>query len=223
MKAFPDKAIKFASFEEVKFLLSYRHWDRKINTCDILLAGLFASFLSHLIIFPIEVIRVRLSADLKNNYIGALDCLIKLAKKEGFGTFYNGMMPWVLSSLPSPALNLFLYDKLKTMIIFENDYLDYCSQNIMMIGTTSAFITFSLLYPFHVIKSRIIISGKNRAIEKKGTLLMVVKNTYEREGIFGFYKGFLPGIMKTGPSHGISFTTYEFFKSLMKVGEISRH
>ena len=132
-------------------------------------------------------------------------------------------MPWVLSSLPSPAFNLFLYDKLKTKIICEKNYLNYGSPTIMVIGTTSAFITFSLLYPFHVIKSRIIISGKNRVMEKKGTLLRIIQNTYEREGILGFYKGFLPGIIKTGPSHGISFTTYEFFKSLMKVGEIRRH
>lgn len=224
MKAFPDKAIKFASFEEAKSILSYRHWDKKINTYDILYAGLFASFIAHLTIYPIEVIRVRLSADLKNNYNGAFDCLWKLIKTEGVCTLYKGMMPWVLSSLPSPAFNLFVYDKLKTKVIFETHYLKYGSPTIMAIGTTSAFITFSLLYPFHVIKSRIIINGKNKdKIQKKGTLPMIIRNTYEREGILGFYKGFLPGIMKTGPSHGISFTAYEFFKSLMQVGEIRRY
>ena len=40
----------------------------------------------------------------------------------------------------------------------------------------------------------------------------IIRNTWRNEGIHGFFRGYVPALLKGVPSHMISFLVYEYFR-----------
>ena len=79
------------------------------------------------------------------------------------------------------------------------------------------------MYPPTTIRTRIqqnqfIYSAKD---EKYKGIADIVKKIVKNEGVKGFYKGFMPNILKGIPSKGIYFYFYELIK--LKVFHIPHH
>ena len=65
--------------------------------------------------------------------------------------------------------------------------------------------------------SRLQAQGTPSHPEKYKGIADVVRKTYARESIRGFYKGLLPTLMKVVPSVSISYAVYEFSKKSLGV------
>jgi hypothetical protein len=80
-------------------------------------------------------------------------------------------------------------------------------------GGSGSLVSQCIVYPMKTVKSRMVMGGQisagGIAIHKYSGLIDVFAVTMRTEGIRGFYKGFLPSLMKTVPSHCVGFTVYD--------------
>jgi solute carrier family 25 phosphate transporter 23/24/25/41 len=256
MKTTPDFAIKLYSFSILKYYF-YNNDSKNYKTIRLLFCGGISGIIATIFVFPLDVIKTRLSATSSNTYNGLKDTTIKLYKEGGFRIFFTGIKPSLISTIPNSGLNLGTYDTLKKIFSgsssSDNGKL-LSGSTLMLIGALSAFFSSTIFYPFQTLQSRIIMGNKfidenynnnknkinldsdseNLKVNKmkikmsinlnlnlinndynKFGLLRFVKFTFDREGIRGFYKGYIPGISKIMMGNALGYTFYEKIKVIL--------
>jgi solute carrier family 25 protein 38 len=79
-------------------------------------------------------------------------------------------------------------------------------------GGLTGLLTIVIIQPFQVIKtSMIVFNNKNQRIK----MLDVIKKIFQKEGILGFYRGFLPSVIKAISGYSIFFGSLEFNKRVL--------
>jgi solute carrier family 25 phosphate transporter 23/24/25/41 len=239
MKTTPDFAIKLYTFSVLKYHFSINNNNNKklnekyeFKSFRLFFCGGLSGMIATILVFPLDVIKTRLSATSSNTYNGIIDTIIKLYKEGGFKIFFTGLKPSLISSIPNSGLNLGTYDTLKKIFSgsssVDNGKL-LSTPVLMLIGALSAFISSTIFYPFQTLQSRIIMGNKfisqnfdNMNINitvanahdlyNKHGLLNYAKMTLNKEGFKGFYKGYIPGISKIMIGNGLGYTFYEKIK-----------
>lgn len=109
----PAFGIYFVSYE---LLLNSLRQRREENTVDVMLAGGTAGALSWLLVYPIDVVKSRLQADLR--YSSARECVRDSLIKEGPKVFLRGCSPTLIRAFPTNAVTfaaitwtLYLYEE----------------------------------------------------------------------------------------------------------------
>ncbi|KAL0486326.1 mitochondrial adenyl nucleotide antiporter [Acrasis kona] len=222
IKVAPDKAIKFATFELSKRTLATT--DAELTAAQLFVCGAFSGVVTNATMFPLEVIKTRLQGTPKGTYKGIFDTALQISRKEGrIAPFYRGLAASICSTIPNSGINLMGYELMKRVIYGDTRPelgeepsivgLGFC-------GSISSTFSQTMLYPFSVTKSRLIMNGFERLKDPslpRATLLGVIKNTIKNEGYKGLYKGFTPHLLKSIPSHGLTFAVYEGVKRLCNI------
>jgi solute carrier family 25 phosphate transporter 23/24/25/41 len=238
IKATPDTAIKLYMFEKIKNKLKRIHGE-KLTTDKLFLAGAVAGVASNFTIFPLDVIKTRLSAAPSGTYTGIFDTMTKLYKEGGIRIFYKGVDASICCVIPNSGLNLCFYELLKRFFSgsYSTENANLLSTPVLMItGGLSAMLSSTLLYPLQTIQARVIMQnlskselhflrfnqpymyiGDNLIIKKKQSMIQVIKSTIQIEGFRGFFKGYGPGISKIIIGNAISFGFYERIKSFLNL------
>ncbi len=81
----------------------------------------------------------------------------------------------------------------------------------MSIGAISAAISTTILYPFNLVSTRLMMQGMKKDPKQDG-MLQMIRNIYSTKGLSSFYKGFAPTTTKIFFGNGISFGVFEFTK-----------
>lgn len=209
LRATPFSAIRFSVFDQMKRVLSQ---GKQIGEClrqgELFVAGAVAGLAANLAIYPMEVIRIRLTASPAGTYNGILDAFCKIQKSEGkILPFYKGATACLCSSMPNTGINLMTYETLKKVVIGQNPESEPHLAMTMAIGSTSALIASTLLYPMTAMSSRLIMKKSG-----KTSVRVLVGEIYSKEGLKGFFKGYTPGIVKIVFGNGVSFVAYEWTK-----------
>ncbi|OII77059.1 carrier protein [Cryptosporidium andersoni] len=78
------------------------------------ISGILSSITSLFLIFPGDTIKKRMMTNgidgSKKLYTNSIDCIRKIYKKEGIRSFYYGLRPSILKSIPSGALQFGVYE-----------------------------------------------------------------------------------------------------------------
>jgi len=178
-------------------------------------AGLFTLLLTN----PIWVAKTRLCLQYDQSlatrvishsdpklYRGMFDCLYKTYKFEGIRGLYKGFLPGVFG-VSHGALQFMAYEELKKLY---NGYLGQMPN--AKLGTTeylcfaalSKIFAASITYPYQVIRARL----QDQHRHYNGAM-DVIGQTVRREGVRGFYKGLVPGVLRVIPACCITFVVYE--------------
>ncbi|GAX17456.1 solute carrier family 25 (mitochondrial thiamine pyrophosphate transporter), member 19 [Fistulifera solaris] len=78
-------------------------------------AGSIAGAMSKLLIYPVDTVKRRLqhqafySGDIVSPYKGMMDCVTRIAREEGFCSFYRGVVPSVLKTTIASSLSFSLF------------------------------------------------------------------------------------------------------------------
>ena len=125
----PYMGINFALYEKlVNTIDDHDNNDKKaINPA---MAGFISGGSSKLLVYPLDTIKKRLQAqafqttmsdNLSSNlkYKGMIDCFVTIAKEEGIGAFYRGLVPTVLKSMVGTSVVFGVYSFTKNAL--END------------------------------------------------------------------------------------------------------
>lgn len=180
------------------------------------LAGVGVQILTN----PIWVMKVRMLAS-DRGAVGAYPSMLKgaaqLWKEEGLRGFYRGLGISLLG-VTHGAVQFAVYDSTKRMYFARQwqQQLDdmaptrLSNEATVVLSSASKLIAGAVTYPYQAIRSRL---QTYDADQKYGRGIMgVVKRTWTEEGLRGFYRGIVPGVIRVLPATWVTFLVYENVK-----------
>lgn len=208
LKIAPETAIKFMAYEQFKKMLSSEPGKVKIH--ERFMAGSLAGATAQTAIYPMEVMKTRLTLRKTGQYTGMFDCAKQILKKEGAKAFFKGYVPNLLGIIPYAGIDLAVYESLKNFWLSRYAK-DSANPGILVLlgcGTLSSTCGQLASYPLALIRTRMQAQAILVGSEQLPMNLMV-KKILQKEGFFGLYSGILPNFMKVIPAVSISYVVYE--------------
>uniref|UniRef100_A0A8B9D777 Solute carrier family 25 member 32 n=2 Tax=Anseriformes TaxID=8826 RepID=A0A8B9D777_ANSCY len=142
----------------------------------------------------------------KRQYRGMFDALIKIYKTEGIRGLYKGFVPGLFGTSHG-ALQFMAYEDLK---LRYNKYRNRVSDTklntaeYITMAAVSKIFAVSATYPYQVVRARL----QDQHNTYSG-VFDVIRRTWRKEGIHGFYKGIIPNVIRVTPACCITFVVYE--------------
>ncbi|CAI9606071.1 unnamed protein product [Staurois parvus] len=142
----------------------------------------------------------------KRQYRGMFQALAKIYRQEGIPGLYKGFVPGLFGTSHG-ALQFMAYEELK---LEYNKHLNRPSDTKL---NTMEYITMAALskifavlatYPYQVVRARL-----QDQHNRYSGVTDVIRRTWRREGIQGFYKGMVPNVIRVTPACCITFVVYE--------------
>lgn len=144
------------------------------------------------ITYPLDTLRLRLAVDPAVKSIPA--AVTAILREGGLRAMYRGIGPAMLGIAPYMALEFATYDSLPQQIpAFAR-------------GITAALLATTCCYPMDTLRRQIQLQT-GRAVSAQA----VLADAWAKEGLQGFYRGFLPNALKNLPNKGTrpsAFTSY---------------
>lgn len=212
LKIAPETAIKFWAYEQYKKLIASEGGTVKPH--ERFIAGSLAGATAQTIIYPMEVMKTRLTLGKTGQYSGMLNCGKKILKREGVKAFYKGYIPNILGIIPYAGIDLAVYESLKNFWLtrYATDSPNPGILVLLGCGTISSTCGQLASYPLALIRTRM---QAQASMEGSPQLSMVnlTKRIVSNEGFFGLYRGIAPNFMKVIPAVSISYVVYEYSKT----------
>ncbi|CAN0854676.1 Mitochondrial uncoupling protein 2 [Linum grandiflorum] len=205
--------LRIGLYEPVKSLLVGSASGGVIPLYQKILAALITGAVAIIVANPTDLVKVRLQAEGKlppgvpKRYAGAFDAYLTIVKQEGLAALWTGLGPNIARNAIINAAELASYDEIKQTVLQIPGFRDNVLTHILA-GLGAGFFAVSIGSPIDVVKSRMMGDSSY-----KSTVDCFVK-TMKNEGIFAFYKGFLPNFGRLGSWNVIMFLTLEQVKKL---------
>jgi hypothetical protein len=107
MAGFPAASVQFALYENLRRLIDCEGAQRVYYMG---IASLTSAILSQLVCFPLEVLRTRVQSGLEGPRIRLFHLVRNMIYREGISSFYRGLGPSMLRTVPNTALALISYE-----------------------------------------------------------------------------------------------------------------
>ncbi|CAN1150679.1 Mitochondrial uncoupling protein 2 [Linum perenne] len=205
--------LRIGLYEPVKSILVGSDSGGVIPLYQKILAALITGAIAIIVANPTDLVKVRLQAEGKlppgvpKRYAGAFDAYLTIVKQEGLAALWTGLGPNIARNAIVNAAELASYDEIKQTILQIPGFRDSVLTHILA-GLGAGFFAVSIGSPIDVVKSRMMGDSSY-----KSTIDCFVK-TMKTEGIFAFYKGFIPNFGRLGSWNVIMFLTLEQVKKL---------
>ncbi|XP_037313903.2 mitochondrial adenyl nucleotide antiporter SLC25A24-like [Pungitius pungitius] len=212
LKIAPETAIKFMAYEQFKKLLSSE--GKKIETHKRFMAGSMAGATAQTAIYPMEVLKTRLTLRKTGQYSGMFDCAKTILRKEGLKAFYKGYIPNLVGIIPYAGIDLAVYETLKNTWLSRYAK-DSANPGVLVLvgcGTISSTCGQLASYPLALVRTRMQARASLDASDQP-SMSSLMKNIVAKDGFFGLYRGILPNFMKVIPAVSISYVVYEYMKT----------
>ena len=124
--------------------------------------------------------------------------LTSIYKQSNLRGLYNGVTPNIVGSTIAWGSYFLLYDKFKTYSPNSSAFFN---------GFLAGLLTQCITNPFWVVKTQCCLQYEN----KPKTVIQVTKEIFDKRGVQGFYRGFVPGMFNTVHG-GVQMGVYEWIK-----------
>jgi len=235
-----ESAMKFVAYDSLKRLIVNNDKDRDLLLYERFLAGSLAGGITQTCIYPLEVIKTRLTLRHSGEYTGIFDCGKKLYRSAGWEVFYRGYIPNIVGILPYAGIDLIVYETLKRNYL---DQLDKAGGSrdtgiwghghaipLLCFGAFSSCVGQTATYPLAVVRTKLQNqAGLNLNLPKEQSvgglfggpgLFSYIMRT---EGIKGLYRGMVPNLIKVFPAVSISYYVYEKTRELLISDDVTVH
>ncbi|KAL2101263.1 hypothetical protein ACEWY4_003024 [Coilia grayii] len=219
LKIAPESAIKFMAYEQIKWLMKGCKDGGSLRVQERFVAGSLAGATAQTIIYPMEVLKTRLTLRKTGQYSGMVDCAKQILQNEGVRAFYRGYIPNTLGIIPYAGIDLAVYETLKNAWL-QRYSMGSADPGILVLlgcGTVSSTCGQLASYPLALIRTRM----QAQASAGGGPQLSMVgqfKHIVSHEGVPGLYRGITPNFLKVIPAVSISYVVYEHMKKVLGVG-----
>ncbi|XP_028311372.1 calcium-binding mitochondrial carrier protein SCaMC-3-like isoform X3 [Gouania willdenowi] len=218
LKIAPESAIKFMAYEQIKWLIRGSKEGGSLRVQERFIAGSLAGAIAQTLIYPMEVLKTRLTIRRTGQYSGVADCARRILRTEGVRAFYRGYLPNTLGIIPYAGIDLAVYETLK------NAWLQtYCVSSadpgvlvLLGCGTVSSTCGQLASYPLALIRTRMQAQAVTEATPRL-SMLGQFKQIISQEGVPGLYRGITPNFLKVIPAVSISYVVYEHMKKILGV------
>ncbi|XP_063716899.1 solute carrier family 25 member 16-like [Symsagittifera roscoffensis] len=229
IRVFPYGALQFTTYEQYRriFFATFgpeSHFARGLSgSC----AGLTAVTCT----YPLEFVRSRLAYQTKANiiYTSYIDTFRKVYTTEsGLKGFYRGITASWLGMVPYAGISFYSFETLKRRCL-KTRWKMLCKTNPnnsdeivlrhfvhSLIGGFSGAIAQTVSYPCDVTRRRMQLAKILPDSHEYRNIISTMKFVYKQHGIFnGLYKGLSINYLRIVPQTSVSFTVYEFMKSML--------
>ncbi|ODV95800.1 hypothetical protein PACTADRAFT_2110 [Pachysolen tannophilus NRRL Y-2460] len=173
------------------------------------LAGLGAGWTVSFVAAPVETVKARLQVQYDASsklYTGPIDCVWKLFKYDGLISLYKGLIPTMIfrTNFIFWWGSYFIFtDWFKAHTNLSKPAINFWS------GGLSATVFWIVAYPADVVKQVIVTDNVENPKFKKYS--DAVKYIYKHKGGYrGFFKGFVPSILRSFPANASALAAFEF-------------
>jgi len=187
----------------------------KLNPADYFIASGIAGALTQVMTNPIWVLKTRiLSSDrsAQGAYPGMLSGAARLFKTEGISGFYRGLGVSLLG-VSHGAVQFAVYEPAKRMYFGqrgrrgESQKEMMTTESTLVISSLAKLVAGAVTYPQQVLRSRM---QNYDADERFGRgVRQVVVRIWREEGVRGFYRGLMTGVVRVLPATWVTFLVYE--------------
>ena len=174
----------------------------KLSVPGRLASGAAAACTATLVTYPLDIIRLRLSID--PNMKTMSQVVKAILKDEGPKAFFKGLPATCLSISPYSALNFCAFDLFKKVV-------PEGAQGIAAASFMATLLASGTCYPLDTIRRQMQLKSSNY-----GGVMEAGMAILSRDGVGGFFKGFLPNVIKNAPNKSIQLTTFDMFKRAIK-------
>jgi solute carrier family 25 folate transporter 32 len=206
---------------------------QRLTPADFFAASLAAGALTQVITNPIWVLKTRMLAS-DRSAAGAYPSMwagaVRLLREEGPLGFYRGMGVGMLAvshgavqfAVYDPARKAYLARRQSRRLIGGGDEGKdegereegqgsvVSNEATVVLSTVSKLVAGAATYPLQVLRSRL---QHYDAEEQFGKGIRgVVRKLWQEEGVRGFYKGVMPGVVRVLPATWVTFLVYENVK-----------
>ena len=200
IRVVPESAIRYSVFDYSKKNLEKYNINKNLN---YFIAGSISGISASCVVYPLETIRTKITAQSNNTMYKALDC-IKILYKNAGNIFKNVL--YTIGMVPYQGTNFLTYEYLKNN--YENTHL-----NLLLFGSIAGFTSISCSYPFEIIKRRMQLSGELGNPTYVNTW-HCLRHMYSQNGLRAFYAGLIPQYIKLIPANCIFFYSIEVLKDI---------
>lgn len=169
---------------------------------------------------PADVLLVRMQSDARlpveqrRGYKNVFDGLIKVVRHEGAPKLWTGVLPNTVRAQLMSASQLGTYDQVKESLIHTGYFKDGILCHFAA-SCISGFVATAVTNPVDVVKTRLM-NAKKGSTMYTGALDCATK-LWRAEGLAGFYKGFLPSLMRLGPNTVLLLMCFEQYEDRKSV------
>merc|ERR1711998_470293 len=215
IRYFPTQALNFACKD------TYKKWLCPFNPktepvkffMGNMASGGAAGATSLCVVYPLDFARTRLAADVgdaegKREFNGLVDCLKKIAQKDGVSGLYQGFGISVIGIIFYRASYFGLFDTGKMLILGEKPSL-LATFALGQIVTVSAGI---ISYPLDTVRRRLMMTSGSKEKLYNGTMDCSAK-IYQNEGGKAFFKGCLSNVIR-GTGGALVLTFYDKIQAM---------
>lgn len=187
-----------------------------------LVSGISGGIASTLLLHPLDLVKIRFevndgSKGKHHSYRGLVDAFRTISREEGYLGLYKGVSPNMWGAGAAWGLYFFFYSAMKAYCQEGDASRPFGPGLNVTVGALAGVSTLCFTNPIWVVKTRMCLQlpGQRTATGKPVRLyrgmLHGLSSLYQEEGLRGFYKGFVPGLV--GVSHGtLQFLGYEQLK-----------
>lgn len=217
LKIAPETAIKFTAYEQIKSVIRGRNESRTLRVHERFVAGSLAGATAQTAVYPMEVLKTRLTLRKTGQYSGIADCAKQILQREGVRAFYKGYVPNMLSIVPYAGIDLAVYETLKFAWLNRNRGL--ADPGVMVLvgcGAVSSTCGQLASYPLALIRTRMQAQALVKGAPKL-SMLALLRNIMTKEGVSGLYRGISPNLLKVIPAVTVSYVVYEYTRIMLGV------
>ncbi|XP_068597038.1 mitochondrial adenyl nucleotide antiporter SLC25A24-like [Brachionichthys hirsutus] len=217
LKIAPETAIKFTAYDQIKKVMRGGNDQRNLRAHERFVAGSLAGATAQTAIYPMEVLKTRLTLRKTGQYSGIADCARQIIRREGVAAFYKGYLPNMLSIVPYAGIDLAVYETLKLSWLTRNKGLaDPGVMVLVCCGAVSSTCGQLASYPLALIRTRMQAQVSVKGAPKP-SMLSLLRSIVTREGAAGLYRGISPNLLKVIPAVSVSYVVYEYTRIFLGV------
>lgn len=217
LKIAPETAIKFAAYEQIKKMIRDSNESRTLKVHERFVAGSLAGATAQTAIYPMEVLKTRLTLRKTGQYSGIADCAKQILQREGVAAFYKGYIPNLLGIIPYAGIDLAVYETLKFAWLNRNRGLVDPGVTVLVgCGAVSSTCGQLASYPLALIRTRMQAQASVKGAPKV-SMLTLLQNILSQEGVTGLYRGISPNLLKVIPAVSVSYVVYEYTRIFLGV------
>ncbi|ODV59722.1 mitochondrial carrier [Ascoidea rubescens DSM 1968] len=178
------------------------------------LAGVGAGWTVSFVAAPIEQIKARLQVqyDPKSRlYSGPINCLSKIVGSSGIRGLYSGLF----STMVFRTNFLFWWGSYEifTTQLRQHTHLSDVAVNFWS-GGLSATVFWVFAYPADVVKQ--VVMTDSPTSPRHATWAAAVAHVYRTRGWRGFFRGFVPSILRSFPANAAALAAFEFVNTALR-------
>ncbi len=211
-------SIQFAVNEYMKrFFADYNNNKSNFKSSELkysqfYLCGASAGIANSFLASPIEHIRIRLQTQSTVKlYNGPIDCIRKIYSNAGLKGIMRGLGPTLLREGHGAGCYFFAFEALVKNDVRTNNIKrsDIPGYRLCFYGAMAGYSMWLACYPIDVIKSKLQTDSLKASEQLYKNSWDCAKKTMKTYGLKGFFKGFVPTIMRAAPVNAITFYTFE--------------